>query len=57
MSPYCSIAFHPLDGILQGCPYVLLNFVLPVHYLTSMIALFYSGVWANNIHVRVDHAS
>ncbi len=54
MSPYCSIAFHPLDGMLQASPYLINMFLVPTHYLTSLIMLFYSGVWASNIHVRVQ---
>ena len=52
MSPYASIAFHPLDGIMQASPYVLTLFLVPMHYLTSMIMLFFTGIWAMNIHVR-----
>ena len=51
MSPYASIAFHPLDGIMQACPYVILLFFIPVHFLTSMVMLFFTGIWAMNIHV------
>jgi hypothetical protein len=53
MSPYCSIAFHPLDGILQASPYVVFTFLVPTHYLTSLLMMFYTGIWASNIHVRV----
>ena len=52
MSPYCSIAFHPLDGMLQASPYIISMFLVPTHYLTSLVMLFYSGIWASNIHVR-----
>jgi lathosterol oxidase len=52
MTPYASIAFHPLDGICQASPYVFLTFLLPTHYITSSIMLFDTGIWASNIHVR-----
>jgi lathosterol oxidase len=50
LTPWASIAFNPLDGILQACPYVIGLFIVPVHYLTHVFLLFFSGVWATNIH-------
>ena len=50
LTPWASIAFHPLDGILQACPYVIFLHVVPVHYFTHFVLLFFSGVWATNIH-------
>jgi len=50
MTPWCSIAFNPLDGILQASPYVVFLFVVPMHYLTHVFLLFFSGIWATNIH-------
>lgn len=83
MSPYASIAFHPLygvvlcccvvvalrasrvpslrcgprDGILQAAPYVLLSFVVPVHYITSLVLLFNTAIWATAIHDGVVGAT
>jgi hypothetical protein len=34
----------------QACPYVIFLFVVPVHYFTHVFLLFFSGVWATNIH-------
>jgi Delta7-sterol 5-desaturase len=50
LTPFASIAFNPIDGILQASPYVLGLFILPVHYFTHVFLLFFSGVWATNIH-------
>lgn len=50
LTPWASIAFNPLDGILQACPYVIGLFFVPVHYFTHVGLLFFSGVWATNIH-------
>lgn len=50
MTPWCSIAFNPVDGMLQASPYVVGLFLLPVHYFTHIFLLFFSGVWATNIH-------
>jgi len=53
LTPWCSIAFNPLDGILQASPYLVGLFVMPVHYYTHIFLLFFSGVWATNIHDAV----
>lgn len=50
LSPWASLAFHPLDGVLQACPYTICLFFVPVHYFTHIILLFFTGVWATNIH-------
>jgi len=50
LTPWASIAFNPLDGILQASPYVIFLFFIPVHYFTHVFLLFFSGVWATNIH-------
>lgn len=50
LTPFCSIAFNPIDGILQASPYVVGLFFVPVHYFTHVFMLFFSGVWATNIH-------
>lgn len=53
LTPWASIAFNPLDGILQASPYVFFLFFVPVHYFTHVFMLFFSGVWATNIHDAV----
>ncbi|CAM9110593.1 unnamed protein product [Phaeothamnion confervicola] len=50
LSPWASVAFNPLDGILQASPYVALLLFMPVHYFTHMTMLFFTAVWATNIH-------
>lgn len=54
LTPWCSIAFHPLDGILQACPYVLCLPIVPCHYLTHFVLLFFTAVWATYIHDAMD---
>ena len=54
LTPWASIAFNPLDGILQASPYVFFLFFVPVHYFTHVFMLFFSGVWATNIHDAVS---
>ena len=54
LTPWASIAFHPLDGILQACPYVLVQFVVPCHYLTHFGLLFFTAIWATYIHDAMD---
>ena len=53
LTPWASVAFNPLDGLLQASPYVLCLFLVPMHYFTHMFLLFFSGVWATNIHDSV----
>jgi Delta7-sterol 5-desaturase len=53
LTPWASIAFHPIDGILQASPYVACLFFVPAHYFTHFVMLFFSGVWATNIHDAV----
>lgn len=54
MTPWCSVAFNPLDGILQASPYVMCLFFIPCHYITHVIMLFFTAVWATNIHDGLD---
>eukprot|EP00616_Rhizochromulina_sp_CCMP1243_P018734 CAMPEP_0118961958 /NCGR_PEP_ID=MMETSP1173-20130426/468_1 /TAXON_ID=1034831 /ORGANISM="Rhizochromulina marina cf, Strain CCMP1243" /LENGTH=322 /DNA_ID=CAMNT_0006910167 /DNA_START=22 /DNA_END=990 /DNA_ORIENTATION=+ len=54
LSPWASVAFNPLDGILQACPYVICLFIVPCHYLTHVLMLFFTAVWATNIHDALD---
>jgi Delta7-sterol 5-desaturase len=54
LTPWASIAFHPLDGILQCSPYVLTLFVVPCHYLTHFGMLFFTAIWATYIHDAMD---
>lgn len=53
LTPWCSIAFNPIDGILQASPYVVGLFFIPMHYFTHIIMLFFTGLWATNIHDAV----
>jgi lathosterol oxidase len=50
MTPWCSIAFNPIDGIMQASPYIIALPFLPMHYLTHLIMFFFTGVWATSIH-------
>lgn len=54
LTPWASIAFHPLDGILQACPYVLCLFLVPCHYITHVLLLFFTAIWATYIHDSLD---
>jgi lathosterol oxidase len=50
LTPWSSIAFNPIDGILQASPYVICIFFIPCHYFTHVFLVFFSAVWATNIH-------
>ncbi|KAK4524952.1 hypothetical protein GAYE_SCF07G2856 [Galdieria yellowstonensis] len=53
-TPFAAFAFHPIDGFLQGVPYQLYVFCLPIHATLHLISLTVVGVWTINIHDRVD---
>jgi len=50
LTPWASVAFNPIDGLLQASPYVFFLFFVPVNYFTHIFLLFFSEVWATNIH-------
>lgn len=54
LTPWASIAFHPLDGILQASPYVAVLPLVPCHYLTHFGLLFFTAIWATYIHDAMD---
>mmetsp|Transcript_11906 Transcript_11906/g.34153 ORF Transcript_11906/g.34153 Transcript_11906/m.34153 type:complete len:377 (-) Transcript_11906:526-1656(-) len=54
LTPWASIAFHPLDGILQASPYVYLLPFIPCHYLTHICMVFFTAIWATYIHDAMD---
>jgi lathosterol oxidase len=54
LTPWASIAFHPLDGILQASPYVLFLPIAPCHYVTHVAMLFFTAIWATYIHDSMD---
>jgi len=54
LTPWASIAFHPLDGMLQACPYVLCLPIVPCHYLTHTAMIFFTAIWATYIHDSMD---
>jgi Delta7-sterol 5-desaturase len=54
LTPWASIAFHPLDGILQASPYLVAAFFVPCHYVTHLALLFFTAIWATYIHDAMD---
>jgi Delta7-sterol 5-desaturase len=54
LTPWASIAFHPLDGMLQASPYVFMLPFVPCHYLTHFGLLFFTAIWATYIHDAMD---
>jgi lathosterol oxidase len=46
LTPWASIAFHPLDGMLQASPYVICLPFVPCHYVTHVCMLFFTAIWA-----------
>ncbi|KAL6781587.1 Delta(7)-sterol-C5(6)-desaturase [Auxenochlorella protothecoides] len=54
LSPFAGLAFHPIDGMLQACPYTFMLWFVPMHLLTHELLLFATGIWTNNIHDNID---
>mmetsp|Transcript_9625 Transcript_9625/g.22589 ORF Transcript_9625/g.22589 Transcript_9625/m.22589 type:complete len:366 (+) Transcript_9625:63-1160(+) len=54
LTPWASIAFHPLDGILQASPYLIMMPFVPCHYLTHVFMVFFTAIWATYIHDSMD---
>eukprot|EP00227_Mantoniella_beaufortii_P007664 CAMPEP_0197592276 /NCGR_PEP_ID=MMETSP1326-20131121/14996_1 /TAXON_ID=1155430 /ORGANISM="Genus nov. species nov., Strain RCC2288" /LENGTH=300 /DNA_ID=CAMNT_0043157959 /DNA_START=197 /DNA_END=1099 /DNA_ORIENTATION=+ len=51
-TPFSSYAFHPLDGWLQGMPYHVFVFFMPMHHISYFVSLAAVGLWTINIHDR-----
>eukprot|EP00924_Labyrinthula_sp_SR-Ha-C_P013609 maker-scaffold_5-snap-gene-8.10-mRNA-1 protein AED:0.08 eAED:0.09 QI:0/0/0.5/1/0/0/2/188/262 len=49
-SPFASHAFHPFDGWVQGLPYHLFTFVLPMHKWLFLFLFFMVNMWTISIH-------
>jgi Delta7-sterol 5-desaturase len=56
LSPFASLAFHPVDGVAQGMSYCLMLTVFPMHLLTHELLLFFTAIWTTSIHDNV-HAN
>ncbi|KAK1440615.1 hypothetical protein QVD17_06444 [Tagetes erecta] len=50
LSPFAGLALHPLDGILQGLPYVIVLLVVPTHFTTYIGLFAMEAIWTANIH-------
>lgn len=55
LTPWASIAFHPMDGILQASPYVFALWLVPCHYPTHFAMLFFTAIWATYIHDAMEY--
>lgn len=44
------MAFHPVDGLLQGTPHVVALYLVPMHLTTHKAILFMQAIWGANIH-------
>eukprot|EP00546_Thalassionema_frauenfeldii_P016659 CAMPEP_0178905350 /NCGR_PEP_ID=MMETSP0786-20121207/6228_1 /TAXON_ID=186022 /ORGANISM="Thalassionema frauenfeldii, Strain CCMP 1798" /LENGTH=261 /DNA_ID=CAMNT_0020576951 /DNA_START=282 /DNA_END=1067 /DNA_ORIENTATION=+ len=55
LSPFAGLAFHPLDGMLQACPYIVSMLFVPCHYFFHFFMIFLTAIWANYIHDAMDH--
>jgi len=53
LSPWASVAFNPIDGLLQACPYLINLFLIPIEFHVHMALLFATAIWATSIHDTV----
>jgi Delta7-sterol 5-desaturase len=53
LSPWASVAFNPIDGLLQASPYLINLFLIPIEFHLHMLLLFLTALWATNIHDTV----
>jgi lathosterol oxidase len=51
---FSAFAFHPIDGILQECPYHFFLFFFPMHYYLHTALMLLVGLWTIYIHSRTD---
>jgi lathosterol oxidase len=52
LTPFAGFGFHPLDGIAQALPYVILPFFVPMHASVHKALLFATGIWTAYIHSK-----
>ncbi len=53
MTSWSGYAFEAIDGTLQGIPFVMMQFLVPVPQLLTTAAGAFVGVWTLYIHVGV----
>eukprot|EP00762_Andalucia_godoyi_P000676 ANDGO_05405.mRNA.1 putative Delta(7)-sterol 5(6)-desaturase len=53
VTPWTSHAFHPVDGFLQGLPYYLFVYFLPMHHIQHVVLLLGVNMWTISIHDRI----
>ena len=46
-----------MDGCLQALPYVALMAIIPMHFLTHEVLLFFTAIWSTSIHDTVQMQS
>eukprot|EP00817_Percolomonadidae_sp_ATCC50343_P004926 CAMPEP_0117418908 /NCGR_PEP_ID=MMETSP0758-20121206/592_1 /TAXON_ID=63605 /ORGANISM="Percolomonas cosmopolitus, Strain AE-1 (ATCC 50343)" /LENGTH=188 /DNA_ID=CAMNT_0005199687 /DNA_START=322 /DNA_END=885 /DNA_ORIENTATION=+ len=52
VSPFCGLAFHPIDSFIQGIGPLAASLILPVHVYVNTAVLIATITWAVSIH---DH--
>ncbi|KAJ8761725.1 hypothetical protein K2173_004534 [Erythroxylum novogranatense] len=45
-----SLAFHPIDGLLEAAPHVMVLFFIPTHFRTHIGLIFLEAIWTANTH-------
>ncbi|KAJ8761795.1 hypothetical protein K2173_004609 [Erythroxylum novogranatense] len=50
LSPFAGLAFHPIDGLLEAAPHVMVLFFIPTHFRTHIGLIFFEAIWTANTH-------
>lgn len=50
VTPWASLAFYPLDGLINSSPYIFALFFMPCHHLTILVLLTFVLLWTVAIH-------
>ena len=50
LTPWASVAFNPIDGLLQASPYLINLFLIPIDLHVHIAMLFITALWSTNIH-------
>lgn len=53
LTPWASIASHPIDGLLHAVPHVVAMCVVPCHYPSHIGLFFCTAIWSTYIHDAV----
>ncbi|XP_010551507.1 PREDICTED: delta(7)-sterol-C5(6)-desaturase 1-like [Tarenaya hassleriana] len=54
LSPFAGPASHPVEAVLDVVPFMVLLFLVPMHFTTELILMSLNGIWTLYTHSCVD---